>query len=444
MTRFPGRRLLRCCRSLRAAGARTGDVLRRRRLVAALALAACWSVMRLSSAQARPADSFAASHYRIVINVPAKTLEVYAGGQLIRRCPCAVGRPWTPSPEGVYRIINKAVDPIWYNPRGAPVPPGPSNPLGPRWLGVSKPGYGIHGTNVETSVGTAASHGCIRLARDDILWLFDAVPLGTRVEYVYRPAVMSGDPITGFAMIEIAPDLYGRGILTPAYLQQMAAAWGGTLTNERCEQLIASTASGQHAVTDLRPAFICADRVYGVSPRLAGRRVLIPVAVVARALREAGAAIDAEILDDDRCVPAASLDEELGVPLTVSPIGSQRALLSPVVVQLNGQTLPVPGRLVGGEPRLHLPTLAAFIAAAARGLPEAACSDDAAPGPGPAKARANSVSVCPGCTGQVAQRLASSGDPYVSWRELASLFGPGLSFRRCGAYVNLFLADGCS
>lgn len=412
------------------------------RLAGALALAVCVLVVWPPLAQARPADGFGASYYRIVINVPAKTLEVYADGQLLRRCPCAVGRPWTPSPYGVYHIVNKTVDPTWYNPRGSPVPPGPSNPLGPRWLGVSKPGYGIHGTNVEASVGTAASHGCVRLAREDILWLYDAVPLGTRVEYVYRPAVVSGDPLTGFAMMEIAPDLYGRGVLTPAHIQQLAAAWGGTLTDETCERLIAATAGGRHVVTDLRPAFVCADRFYEVSPRLAGRKLLIPVAAVARALSEAGATVSPAALTDDRCVPAAALEVALGVPLTIAPVSPQRALLSPVVVQLAGRTLPVPGRLVNGEPRVHLPSLAAFIAAAATDLPEDARAGDAASGPGPAKGRDNRPILCPGGAGSAGRRSADPYDLYVSWRELESLFGRGLFVRRCGPYVNLFLIDG--
>lgn len=409
-----------------------------RRLLGALILVLFTFAVWPAAAPARPADSFAASYYRIVINVPAKTLEVYADGQLIRRCPCAVGRPWTPSPYGVYYVVNKAVNPTWYNPRGGPVPPGPSNPLGPRWLGVSKPGYGIHGTNVEASVGTAASHGCVRLSREDILWLYDAVPLGTRVEYVYRPAVVSGDPLTGFAMIEIAPDLYGRGVLTPEYLRQLAAAWGGTLTEEECGRLIAATAAGRHAVTDLRPAFICADRVYDVSPRLDGRRILVPVATAARALMEAGADIASAALTGDGYVRAAALEEALGVPLTVACAGPQRALLSPVVVQLVGRTLPIPGCLVDGEPHVHLPTLAGFIAAAAADLRGEAPHDDAAPGPGAAR-RAGVVRplVRSGGAGDAGPAPV---DHYVSWRELERLFGPGLVVQRCGPYVNLFLA----
>jgi L,D-transpeptidase ErfK/SrfK len=70
-----------------------------------------------------------------------------------------VGRPWTQTPRGSFRILQKAKDPTWA-PKGRPaVPPGPGNPLGNRWMRISPSGYGIHATNEPNSIGQARSHG---------------------------------------------------------------------------------------------------------------------------------------------------------------------------------------------------------------------------------------------------------------------------------------------
>jgi lipoprotein-anchoring transpeptidase ErfK/SrfK len=82
-------------------------------------------------------------------------------------------------------------NPWWYPPvqdawaKGLkPVPPGPSNPLGTRWMGLNAPGVGIHGTDEPTSIGYSASHGCIRMQVPDAEWLFDHVDVGTTVYIV--------------------------------------------------------------------------------------------------------------------------------------------------------------------------------------------------------------------------------------------------------------------
>ena len=127
----------------------------------------------------------AADSVRIVINVPAKRLSLIEGGTLVRAYPVAVGRPWTPTPRGQFRILQKAKDPTWAPKGRRPVPPGPGNPLGHRWMRISPDGYGIHATNEPESIGQARSHGCIRMSREDAEDLFDRVVLGTPVEIVY-------------------------------------------------------------------------------------------------------------------------------------------------------------------------------------------------------------------------------------------------------------------
>ena len=92
-----------------------------------------------------------------------------------------MGAPKSPSPAGAFRIVVRIPDPTWYG-KGRIVPPGKSNPLGTRWLGLSVKGYGIHGTNNPASIGHNASHGCIRMRNHDVEQLFEMVSVGDTVE----------------------------------------------------------------------------------------------------------------------------------------------------------------------------------------------------------------------------------------------------------------------
>jgi lipoprotein-anchoring transpeptidase ErfK/SrfK len=118
---------------------------------------------------------------RIVVSIPDRKLAVMESDKVVRIFPVAVGAPKSPSPTGSFEIVNHIVDPTWYT-KGKIVGPGPSNPLGTRWMGLSAKGYGIHGTNVPTSIGKNASHGCIRLKNTDVEKLFELVAVGDQVE----------------------------------------------------------------------------------------------------------------------------------------------------------------------------------------------------------------------------------------------------------------------
>ena len=109
----------------------------------------------------------APSPIEIIINIAAKRLTVYRNGSIFREYIVATGKPETPTPVGVFEVINKEID--------------PGGPYGTRWLGLSKRGYGIHGTNNPSSIGTAASNGCIRMYNEDIESLFDITVVGTPV-----------------------------------------------------------------------------------------------------------------------------------------------------------------------------------------------------------------------------------------------------------------------
>jgi lipoprotein-anchoring transpeptidase ErfK/SrfK len=124
----------------------------------------------------------------IVINRSSNTLRLYDGPSLVRTFRVATGQAIYPTPSGLWHIVDKQRNPWWYPPttsawaRGLkPVPPGPSNPLGTRWMGLDAAGVGIHGTDAPTSIGYSASHGCVRMQVPEAEWLFERVQVGTPV-----------------------------------------------------------------------------------------------------------------------------------------------------------------------------------------------------------------------------------------------------------------------
>ncbi|MGO8813136.1 MAG: L,D-transpeptidase [Terriglobia bacterium] len=117
----------------------------------------------------------------LVISVPDRKLAVMEEGRILKVYPVAVGAAVSPSPTGTLRIINKVIGPTYYH-KGKVIAPGKSNPLGDRWMGLSQKGYGIHGTNAPSSIGKAASHGCIRMGKHDVEELFNLARVGDAVE----------------------------------------------------------------------------------------------------------------------------------------------------------------------------------------------------------------------------------------------------------------------
>lgn len=126
------------------------------------------------------ADDAGAIRY-VVVSIPDRKLAVVESGIVKATFPVAVGAAITPSPTGEFVILSRVANPTYYRP-GLVIPAGKDNPVGTRWLGLSRKGYGIHGTNVPASVGRAASHGCIRLRNRDMERLFTMLRVGDRVE----------------------------------------------------------------------------------------------------------------------------------------------------------------------------------------------------------------------------------------------------------------------
>ena len=124
----------------------------------------------------------------IVIHRGSNRLYLYDGVRIVRVFPVATGQAQWPTPLGHFEIVVKQRNPWWFPPTqdswaaGAkPIPPGPGNPLGTRWMGLSAPGVGIHGTDEPWSIGHSESHGCIRMQVPSAEWLFNHVRIGTPV-----------------------------------------------------------------------------------------------------------------------------------------------------------------------------------------------------------------------------------------------------------------------
>lgn len=133
----------------------------------------------------------------IVVSLEDRKLALVEDGQVKKVYSVAVGKPSTPSPVGTFTIARRAANPTYHH-NGKTVLPGPGNPVGTRWMGLSISGYGIHGTNEPNSIGKAASHGCIRMARADLEEFYALVAVGDTVELIgernEETAKLFGDP----------------------------------------------------------------------------------------------------------------------------------------------------------------------------------------------------------------------------------------------------------
>jgi lipoprotein-anchoring transpeptidase ErfK/SrfK len=135
----------------------------------------------------------------IIVSLKDRRLALVEDGAVKKVYRVAVGSDATPSPTGTFTIAKRVENPTYYH-DGKVVPPGPDNPVGTRWMGLNKKGYGIHGTNAPRSIGKAASHGCIRMGQRDLEDLYAQVRSGDAVEIVGErneetAAIFGGVPI---------------------------------------------------------------------------------------------------------------------------------------------------------------------------------------------------------------------------------------------------------
>ena len=172
----------------------------------------------------------------IVVNVPQRML-FYREGERILAYPVAVGRATWPTPRGPFTVTWKDENPAWHVPasiraesarkgRELPliVPPGPGNPLGRFWIGLSLSGIGLHGTPVPSSIYRTATHGCIRLQGNNIEDLFGRVDVGTPGRIVYEPVLLT--LLDGEVYLEVHPDVYRRATSALQQTQELASRLG--------------------------------------------------------------------------------------------------------------------------------------------------------------------------------------------------------------------------
>jgi L,D-transpeptidase ErfK/SrfK len=158
----------------------------------------------------------------VVINIPQRMLFHRAADGTVRGYPVGLGRPTWPTFVGRFTIASLETDPVWDVPpsiqaelrqAGKPVlthvAPGPTNPLGAFWIGLDRPGYGIHGTNAPASIYRFQTHGCIRLHPDDVARLFSGVAVGEAGEILYEPILLA-QMSDGRIWLESHADIYRR------------------------------------------------------------------------------------------------------------------------------------------------------------------------------------------------------------------------------------------
>jgi lipoprotein-anchoring transpeptidase ErfK/SrfK len=169
------------------AGVQIDETTTLRRLETALAVARRVPVVRLASKPVAPSVTSSDIGAVIVIHRGSNELHLYDGAQPWQTFPVATGQSIYPTPLGSWHIVDMQRNPWWRPPDSAwaqglkPIPPGPGNPLGTRWMGLDAAGVGMHGTPDAASIGYSASHGCIRMRIPDAEWLFDHVHIGTPV-----------------------------------------------------------------------------------------------------------------------------------------------------------------------------------------------------------------------------------------------------------------------
>ena len=139
----------------------------------------------------------------ILINIPQRMLYWFEGARPLAAWPAALGKPDWATPTGAFQVASLERDKPWIVPKsiqeemrreGKPVitrvEPGPDNPLGRHWIGLSLPGYGIHGTIAPTSIYGFRSHGCVRMHPDDVAALFARLVIGSPGRLVYQPTLL--------------------------------------------------------------------------------------------------------------------------------------------------------------------------------------------------------------------------------------------------------------
>jgi len=158
----------------------------------------------------------------ILINIPEYTLSLIEQGKILRQFDIAVGTPYEQTPTGNFAIFSKTENPTWFPGSNfsdqTPVPPGPDNPLGTRWMEFV-PNYGIHGTNKDWDISYPVSGGCIRMHDLEARELYRIIPISTPVVVVYE--TMRIMEKSDGLYLKVFPDIYQKNTSTQERVQQL-------------------------------------------------------------------------------------------------------------------------------------------------------------------------------------------------------------------------------
>ena len=195
----------------------------------------------------------------ILINVAQRMLFYTGGDDRVAGYPVAVGRSGWQTPTNEFVVVAKERHPIWDVPASileesrkngrshpARVPPGPDNPLGAFWIGLSLPSIGIHGTNAPSSIFRAVTHGCIRMHPDHVAQLFGRVQVGARGRTIYEPVLMAAQD--GAIYLEVHRDIYRRGSASARALAQVAG-WSELIDWDVADAVVAAADGVAREVT---------------------------------------------------------------------------------------------------------------------------------------------------------------------------------------------------
>lgn len=170
----------------------------------------------------------------LLINLPQGMLYYFREKKLIAAYPVGLGKPSWQTPLGNFSVMNKIANKTWLVPKSiqeemrlegkaieTKVPPGPNNPLGKYWLGLSLSGIGIHGTIAPASVYHFQSHGCIRLHPNDIESLFSTIENGATGNIIYAPMLIA--EFEGKIFLEVNQDIYNKGGVSLKALEELVS-----------------------------------------------------------------------------------------------------------------------------------------------------------------------------------------------------------------------------
>ena len=192
----------------------------------------------------------------LVVNLPERGVFLFRNGEMVKFFPLAIGQPGRfATPTGSYSLVSRVKNPSWLPPEWAGlgekvVAAGPTNPLGDRWMGLSLSGVGFHSTTQPTSIGSAASHGCMRMYPDSAHELFDQVEVGMPVRIEYEPVKLGQDE-QGNLYVVVFPDVYKRLKLDTEVKKCLAVAgMADWLSPAQIDKLVQSPTGSPEKIAD--------------------------------------------------------------------------------------------------------------------------------------------------------------------------------------------------